>query len=57
MRGTRLFCMVPGATKRAAVQATLYDEISTACPATRLRQHPHCTLYTDSDACVEVSFD
>lgn len=57
MRGTRLFCMVPGATKRAAVQATLYDEISTACPATRLRQHPHCTLYTDSDACAEVSFD
>lgn len=57
MCGARLFCMVPGATKRAAVQATLYDEISTACPATRLRQHPHCTLYTDSDACAEVSFD
>lgn len=57
MRGARLFCMVPGATKRAAVQATLFDAISTACPATRLRQHPHCTLYVDTDACPEVDFD
>ncbi|MGK3130140.1 6-phosphogluconolactonase [Pantoea sp. C8B4] len=57
MRGTRLFCMVPGATKRAAVQATLQDAISTACPATQLRQHPNCTLYIDADACAEVVFD
>lgn len=57
MRGARLFCMVPGLTKRAAVQATLHDAISTACPATRLRQHPNCTLYTDVDACAEVHFD
>ncbi|MFJ5157637.1 6-phosphogluconolactonase [Pantoea sp. NPDC088449] len=57
MSGARLFCMVPGASKRAAVYATLNDELSTACPATRLRQHPHCTLYTDSEACAEVTFD
>ncbi|ORM65721.1 glucosamine-6-phosphate deaminase [Pantoea rodasii] len=57
MRGARLFCMVPGATKRAAVQATLHDAISTACPATLLRQHPNCTLYIDTDACAEVCFD
>lgn len=57
MRGARLFCMVPGATKRAAVRATLQDAISTACPATRLRQHPNCTLYTDANACAEVAFD
>ncbi|WP_336777359.1 glucosamine-6-phosphate deaminase [Pantoea sp. USHLN256] len=57
MSGGRLFCIVPGASKRAAVQATLNDAISTACPATRLRQHPHCTLYTDSAACPEVTFD
>ncbi len=57
MRGARLFCMVPGATKRAAVQATLFDAISPACPATRLRQHAQCTLYTDADACAEVKLD
>ncbi len=57
MSGSRLFCMVPGASKRAAVRATLHDAISTACPATRLRQHANCTLYTDSDACPEVTFD
>lgn len=57
LRGLRLFCMVPGATKRAAVQATLHDDISTACPATCLRLHPGCTLYTDSDACPEVELD
>ena len=56
MSGARLFCMVPGATKRAAVQATLFAAISTACPATRLRQHANCTLYTDADACPEVNF-
>lgn len=57
MSGARLFCMVPGATKRAAVRATLEDAISSACPATCLRQHANCTLYTDSDACPEVMFD
>jgi glucosamine-6-phosphate deaminase len=57
MSGARLFCMVPGASKRAAVQATLHNAISTACPATCLRQHPNCTLYTDSDACPEVTCD
>ena len=57
MSGARLFCMVPGAAKRAAVQATLFAAISTACPATRLRQHAHCTLYTDAAACPEVNLD
>ena len=50
MSGVRLFCMVPGSTKRQAVQATLEDEISPACPSTVLRRHPDCTLYTDKDA-------
>lgn len=46
-RGRHLFCVVPGPTKRQAVAATLEDEISTACPATILRKHPHCKLYLD----------
>lgn len=50
MSGRKLFCMVPGATKRAAVRRTLHDEISTSCPSTILRTHPDCTLYTDTAA-------
>ncbi|WP_245880202.1 glucosamine-6-phosphate deaminase [Superficieibacter electus] len=57
MQASRLFCIVPGATKRQAVTRTLYDPISTACPATILRQHSDCTLYTDANACAEVTVD
>lgn len=48
MSGTHLFCMVPGPTKRQAVQQTLNDAISTDCPATILRLHNDCTLYVDT---------
>lgn len=48
--GKRLFCIVPGSTKRSAVHRTLNGSISTECPATILRRHPNCTLYTDQDA-------
>jgi len=57
MQAARLFCIVPGATKRQAVASTLYDPITVACPATILRQHADCTLYTDADACAEVAVD
>ena len=45
-----IFCVVPGKTKWNAVQSTLYDPISTDCPATILRTHPNCTLYVDQDS-------
>ncbi len=45
-----LLCMVPGPTKRQAVQRTLNGPISTQCPSTILRQHPDCTLYVDRDS-------
>lgn len=47
LSGEALFCVVPGPTKRAAVRATLRGPITTACPASILRQHPACTLYLD----------
>jgi len=50
MSGKRLFCMVPGITKRNAVIRTLNGSISTECPSTILRRHPNCTLYTDADS-------
>lgn len=55
MAADRLFCIVPGAAKRQAVTRTLYDPVNTACPATILRCHPSCTLFTDTDACPEVN--
>ena len=48
--GTHLFCIVPAATKAAAVQATLNGPIGEACPATVLRRHPSAVLYLDGDS-------
>ncbi|MHA7749105.1 MULTISPECIES: TIM barrel protein [Paenibacillus] len=50
MAGAHLFCIVPGSTKRAAVEQTLRGPISTSCPASILRTHPDCTLYVDQDS-------
>lgn len=50
MRADRLFCVVPGALKRDAVRSTLYDPISTQCPASILRDHADCTLYLDVES-------
>jgi glucosamine-6-phosphate deaminase len=48
--GRRLFCVVPGATKRDAVRQALDGPIGEACPASVLRRHPDCTLYLDPDS-------
>jgi glucosamine-6-phosphate deaminase len=50
LAGAHLFCSVPGATKRQAVQRTLNGAISTECPSTILRRHADCTLYADRDS-------
>lgn len=57
LQAERLFCIVPGATKRQAVTRTLHDPVSTACPATIQRRHYGCTLFTDAQACPEVNID
>jgi glucosamine-6-phosphate deaminase len=46
----RLFCVVPGAAKRHAVDRALHAPISAADPATALRTHPDVTLYLDAEA-------
>ncbi len=48
MNGNFLFCVVPGKTKREDVAKKLHGPISTECPATILRKHPHCHLYLDA---------
>lgn len=47
MAARRLFCIAPGKNKRNAIIQTLTSPQSVACPATILRSHPACTLYTD----------
>nr|KEP24211.1 glucosamine-6-phosphate deaminase [Georgenia sp. SUBG003] len=46
----RLFCVVPGAAKRTAVERALTAPISAADPATALRTHPDVTLYLDRES-------
>jgi glucosamine-6-phosphate deaminase len=50
MHGAQLFCVVPGRSKAAAVRAALEGPLSTACPASALREHPACRLYLDSES-------
>lgn len=51
---TFLVVTVPGPSKIQAVRRTIKDEISTACPATILRKHPHSMLFLDSEAAAEI---
>ncbi|MBS7697669.1 MAG: 6-phosphogluconolactonase [Chelatococcus sp.] len=46
----RLFCVVPGASKREAVDRALKGPLETACPASVLRLHPACRLYLDAES-------
>ncbi|MCR6673565.1 glucosamine-6-phosphate deaminase [Devosia ginsengisoli] len=50
MAGKRLICIVPGASKAAAVRGTIHGPIDTACPASILRRHDDCTLYVDQES-------
>ncbi|MFP4978694.1 glucosamine-6-phosphate deaminase [Paenibacillus sp. CN-4] len=50
MAGRRLYAIVPGASKRAALHAALHGPVTTACPASILRTHPGITLFTDREA-------
>jgi len=50
LRSDKMFCVVPGTVKRNAVRAMLNGPITTACPASILRQHPACTLYLNQES-------
>lgn len=43
-------CVVPGKRKARAVKDTLYGNISTACPASILRNHHHAFLFLDRES-------
>lgn len=50
MRIPKLIASVPGIRKAAIVKRTLFEPISTACPATILRTHPDATVYLDPES-------
>ena len=50
LNARRLFCVVPGAAKRHAVERALHAPVSAADPATALRTHPAVTLYLDAES-------
>jgi len=50
----RILCLVPERRKAAAVRSTLLGPISTACPASILRQTPHATLYLDRESAAAI---
>jgi glucosamine-6-phosphate deaminase len=53
-RARALSIAVPGPRKADAVRATLLDPVSTACPATILREHPDACLWIDRAAAVHL---
>ncbi|MGI4831104.1 MAG: glucosamine-6-phosphate deaminase [Janthinobacterium lividum] len=54
MRSGRMFCCVPGTSKKDAVERTLNGPISDACPASVLRMHPSVKLYLDKESAAEL---
>jgi glucosamine-6-phosphate deaminase len=46
-------CVVPGKNKKNALEKSLYGPIETLCPASILRIHGDCHLFTDKDAYTE----
>jgi glucosamine-6-phosphate deaminase len=55
LRVSKLIVTVPGSRKVEAVRRTLQDPITTACPATILRNHPDVTVYLDVDSASEFN--
>ena len=54
MRATWKFCIVPAATKAAAVKRTLGGEIGEECPATILRRSDNAVLYLEPASAAEL---
>ena len=54
LRVPTLIASVPGIRKAAILRRTLEEPISTACPATILREHPNATVYLDAESASEL---
>jgi glucosamine-6-phosphate deaminase len=54
-RVPELILSIPGPRKAQIVKRTLYDPISTACPATILRRHANTRLFLDRASAAELT--
>jgi len=54
-RVPELILSIPGPRKAPIVKRTLYDPISTACPATILRRHANARLFLDRDSAAQLT--
>lgn len=54
MNADCICCVVPGPKKKEAVHQTLYGPVNETCPASILRGHWNCQLFTDKDALPQV---
>lgn len=54
LRVPKLIVSVPGRRKAAIMRRTVEEAISTACPATILRNHPDATVYLDAESAGEL---
>jgi len=50
LRAATVLAIVPEARKREPVRRALEGPVTTACPASILREQPHATLYLDADS-------
>ena len=50
MSAQKIFCIVPGDTKAAAVKNTVLGSVTERCPASILRRHTDASLYLDKDS-------
>jgi len=50
----KMLCIAPESRKAEAVRKTLLGPISTACPASILRQTPHARLFLDRESAAEI---
>lgn len=53
IRAQTMFCVVPSQSKAHAVRQMLCQPVSSLCPASVLRNHPHAKLYLDPDSAKE----
>lgn len=55
MRAKKVFCVVPGERKAAAVKESIYGNIDESCPASILRRKQGACLYLDEDSAREIT--
>jgi len=56
MKSKVISCVVPDQRKASAIKNTLFNDISTKCPASILRTHPNTKLFLDASAASKIKW-